>query len=95
MRQSKRVLVVDDSAFMRRLITEIVESRPEFLVVGTARDGADALACCARALEGINRVIAIRATREVWVFIVGEIVGGSEMESKVVLALNEANQLHY
>ena len=44
MRQSKRVLVVDDSAFMRRLITEIVESRPEFLVVGTARDGADALA---------------------------------------------------
>jgi two-component system, chemotaxis family, protein-glutamate methylesterase/glutaminase len=42
-RQSKRVLVVDDSAFMRRLITEIVESRPEFLVVGTARDGAEAV----------------------------------------------------
>jgi two-component system chemotaxis response regulator CheB len=38
------VLVVDDSAFMRRLITEIVESRPDFLVVGTARDGADAVA---------------------------------------------------
>lgn len=44
MRQSKRVLVVDDSAFMRRLITEIIESRPEFLVVGTARDGDEALA---------------------------------------------------
>lgn len=44
MRQTKRVLVVDDSAFMRRLITEIVESREEFLVVGTARDGDDALA---------------------------------------------------
>ena len=44
MRQTKRVLVVDDSAFMRRLISEIVESRPEFLVVGTARDGSDALA---------------------------------------------------
>jgi two-component system, chemotaxis family, protein-glutamate methylesterase/glutaminase len=44
LRQTKRVLVVDDSAFMRRLITEIVESRPEFLVVGTARDGSDALA---------------------------------------------------
>jgi len=29
---------------MRRLITEIVESRSEFLVVGTARDGSDALA---------------------------------------------------
>lgn len=37
------MLVVDDSAFMRRLITEIVESRSEFLVVGTARDGSDAL----------------------------------------------------
>ncbi len=36
--------MVDDSAFMRRLITEIVESRPEFLVVGTARDGSDAIA---------------------------------------------------
>jgi two-component system chemotaxis response regulator CheB len=34
---------VDDSAFMRRLITEIVETRPEFLVVGTARDGAEAV----------------------------------------------------
>lgn len=44
MRQTKRVLVVDDSAFMRRLITELIESRPEFLVVGTARDGSDALA---------------------------------------------------
>ena len=44
MGQTKRVLVVDDSAFMRRLISEMVESRPEFLVVGTARDGADALA---------------------------------------------------
>ena len=43
LRQSKRVLVVDDSAFMRRLITEIVESRLEFLVVGTARDGAEAV----------------------------------------------------
>lgn len=28
---------------MRRMITEIVESRAEFLVVGTARDGADAI----------------------------------------------------
>lgn len=43
MRQTRRVLVVDDSAFMRKLISEIIESRPEFLVVGTARDGADAL----------------------------------------------------
>ncbi len=37
------MLVVDDSAFMRKLITEMVESRADYLVVGTARDGADAL----------------------------------------------------
>lgn len=37
------VLVVDDSAFMRRLITQIVDGSPEFRVVGTARNGHDAL----------------------------------------------------
>jgi two-component system chemotaxis response regulator CheB len=37
------VLVVDDSAFMRRLITEIVDGSPDFRVAGTARNGHDAL----------------------------------------------------
>jgi len=37
------VLVVDDSAFMRKLISEIVEGSDEFRVVGTARNGLDAL----------------------------------------------------
>ncbi|MFL5480530.1 MAG: chemotaxis protein CheB, partial [Gemmatimonadaceae bacterium] len=37
------VLVVDDSAFMRKLIADIVESNGEFHVVGTAGDGVDAL----------------------------------------------------
>lgn len=41
---SKRaVLVVDDSAFMRRLISQILEGSGEFQVVGTARNGFDAL----------------------------------------------------
>jgi two-component system chemotaxis response regulator CheB len=38
------VLVVDDSAFMRKLITEMIDSSGEFRVVGTARDGLDAIA---------------------------------------------------
>jgi len=37
------VLVVDDSAFMRKLIAEIVESSGMFHVIGTAADGVEAL----------------------------------------------------
>ncbi|HEX8694341.1 MAG TPA: chemotaxis response regulator protein-glutamate methylesterase [Longimicrobium sp.] len=37
------VLVVDDSAFMRRVISDILSATEEFRVVGTARDGNDAL----------------------------------------------------
>jgi two-component system chemotaxis response regulator CheB len=37
------VLVVDDSAFMRRLVSQLVESSGEFRVVGTARNGLQAL----------------------------------------------------
>jgi two-component system chemotaxis response regulator CheB len=35
--------VVDDSAFMRRLIARIIDGSPDFRVVGTARNGLDAL----------------------------------------------------
>jgi len=38
-----RVLVVDDSAFMRKALAKMLESDPEIQVVGTARDGEDAL----------------------------------------------------
>lgn len=38
-----RVLVVDDSAFMRKAISEMVASDSAFEVVGTARDGLDAI----------------------------------------------------
>ncbi len=43
-RPVRSVLVVDDSAFMRRVISDIVGSLPdEFRVIGTAMNGVDAL----------------------------------------------------
>ena len=38
-----RVLVVDDSAFMRKMVSEILARDPGLCVVGQARNGADAL----------------------------------------------------
>ncbi|GKV55571.1 chemotaxis response regulator protein-glutamate methylesterase [Sporosarcina sp. NCCP-2222] len=39
----KKVLVVDDSAFMRKLISEMLSSHPDLEVIATARNGKDAL----------------------------------------------------
>ncbi|HJW33428.1 MAG TPA: chemotaxis response regulator protein-glutamate methylesterase [Holophagaceae bacterium] len=38
-----RVLVVDDSPFMRKSLQKMLETAPDIQVVGTARDGMDAL----------------------------------------------------
>lgn len=43
MSSKHRVLVVDDSAFMRRLISQILEQSGEFDVAGVARNGYEAL----------------------------------------------------
>ena len=41
--EPKRVLVVDDSAFMRQLASQVIATSGEFVVAGTARNGYDAL----------------------------------------------------
>lgn len=38
-----KVLVVDDSAFMRKAITSMITSDPDLTVIGTARDGVEAI----------------------------------------------------
>lgn len=42
--QRKKVLIVDDSAFMRKLISDMLSNHPSLTVVATARNGQDALA---------------------------------------------------
>lgn len=39
----KKVLVVDDSAFMRKVITDMINSSSDLTVIGSAKDGEDAL----------------------------------------------------
>jgi two-component system chemotaxis response regulator CheB len=48
MSQPIRVLVVDDSAFVRKVVTQILSRSPFVEVVGAARDGAEALELAAR-----------------------------------------------
>ena len=38
-----RVLVVDDSAFMRKVISDIINKDNDLELIGTARNGKDAL----------------------------------------------------
>jgi two-component system chemotaxis response regulator CheB len=42
-----RVLIVDDSAFMRKVLEEIISTDPRMEVVGQARDGREAIALAA------------------------------------------------
>ena len=43
-----RVLIVDDSAFVRKVVAQMLSRSPFVEVVGAARDGAEALAMCER-----------------------------------------------
>ncbi|MBO7746636.1 chemotaxis response regulator protein-glutamate methylesterase [Paenibacillus sp. MWE-103] len=43
MAATSRVLVVDDSAFMRQIICDLIGSDPRFAIAGTANDGRDAI----------------------------------------------------
>ncbi len=41
--EKKRVLIVDDSAFMRKVITDIVNSDPNLMAIDTAKNGQEAV----------------------------------------------------
>lgn len=45
--QQLRVLIVDDSAFMRKVLQEIIDADPKMKVAGAARDGREAVSMAA------------------------------------------------
>ena len=47
-----KVLIVDDSAFMRRVIKQMLETDPYIEVVGLARDGAEGVEMTASPFPG-------------------------------------------
>lgn len=40
---SYKVLVVDDSAFMRKIVSDLIQEDPRYTVIGTARNGQEAI----------------------------------------------------
>lgn len=86
-----RVLVVDDSAYIRKVVKEMLERNGEIEVVGTARDGEDALAQCESlqpdvvtcdlimpGLDGIDFIRKQMATRPMPIVIVSIAAESSE-----------------
>lgn len=82
-RRRVRVLVVDDSALMRRLLSDLLGASPEIEIVGTARDGREAVLQTARLkpdvitldvampeVSGLDALPAILAVHEVPVVMV-------------------------
>ena len=43
MNTTKRILVVDDSAFMRKIISDLIMEDPRFMIAGTASNGLEAI----------------------------------------------------
>ncbi len=93
-----RVLVVDDSPFMRKLISEILSSEPDIDVVATARNGRDALDKLARlqvdvvtldvempVMDGITTLEHIMKTRPIPVVMLSSLTKrGSEITIKAL-----------
>lgn len=84
----KRILIVDDSAFMRKILTDHISAVPKIEVIGTARNGEDALEKIAKfepdaitldvempGMDGLETVKEIRKKSDLPVFMVSSLQG--------------------
>ena len=97
---SINVLIVDDSAFMRKMLTEILERDPAICVVGAARDGADGLAKAEKlhpsvitldvempVMDGYSTLVELMKNRPVPVVMVSSLTqAGAEMTMRCLSA---------
>ncbi|MDD6572542.1 MAG: chemotaxis response regulator protein-glutamate methylesterase [Thermoflexaceae bacterium] len=54
---SKKILIIDDSALMRRVISDIIKLRSEYEIAGIARDGLDGFEKITKNPDGYDAVI--------------------------------------
>lgn len=93
-----RVLVVDDSAFMRKVIADLLSSEPGIEVVGKAKDGQDALHKIEQlkpdvvtmdvempVMDGLTALRTLMRTRPVPVIMLSSLTGqGAELTMKAL-----------
>lgn len=96
----KRVLVVDDSVFARKIVADILDSSPDLVVVGAAVNGLDALAKVKSLkpdvitmdvempkLNGIEALRQIMATQPTPIVMVSSLTQAGAKESMLALKL--------
>lgn len=94
-----RVLVVDDSAFMRRLLSDLLEASGQIEVVGIARNGIDAVAKNQRLapdvitldvempeMDGLTALTELMRTRPVPVVMLSSLTQGGARETLEALS---------
>jgi two-component system chemotaxis response regulator CheB len=101
-----RVLIVDDSALMRKLLADMLRSAPEIEVVGSARDGAQAVEMAGRlkpdvvtldiqmpGMSGLEALPLLLAVHEVPVVMVSALTHEGAEETLAALELGAVDFL--
>ena len=100
-----KVLVVDDSAFMRKMLTDIFKVQPDMVVVGTASNGRDAITETMRLepdvvtmdimmpeVDGIEALVEIMRKRPTPVIMV---TGVGKEEAEIMMRCFEAGAIEF
>lgn len=92
--QPYKVLIVDDSAFMRRMVSDLISDDPDFIVIGTAKHGQEAIEMNTRlkpdvitmdvempVMNGLDALRSIMKTRPVPVIMLSSLTHAGALET--------------